>query len=65
MYSNLHFKKNIKKVFKSTRASLMIFRNIRHQLGTNVAASKLVTRYLCYKLVSYKYSYVKTIIYYL
>ncbi len=51
MDSNLNFKKHIKKVSKSTRASLMIFRNIRHQLP--VAAAKLFMHTMILPHLSY------------
>ncbi len=50
MDSNLILK-NIKKVSKSIRASLMIFRNIRHQLP--VAAAKLFMHTMILPHVSY------------
>ncbi len=51
MDSNLNFKKHIKKVSKSTRASLMIFINIRHQLP--VAAAKLFMHTMILPHLSY------------
>ncbi len=53
MDSNLNFKKYIKKVSKSTRASLMIFRNIRHKLGTNMAAARLFMHTMILPHLSY------------
>ncbi len=52
MDSNLIYKKkHIKKVSKTTKASLMIFRNIRHQLP--VAAAKLFMHTMILPHVSY------------
>lgn len=51
MDSNLNFLKHMKKVSKNTRAILMIFRNIRHQLS--VAAAKLFMHTMIFPHLSY------------